>query len=100
MASDSSSGEIKVSPQQVSLPSKSRVEANRETRPYTPPSNANSGPSLSFSLVGTKVGRYEIIDRCGQGGYGVVYRAHDSESGRDVAIKVLRDELCDAVAHR
>ncbi len=33
--------------------------------------------------------RYEIKDRLGAGGMGVVYRAHDPELSRDVAIKLL-----------
>jgi serine/threonine protein kinase len=37
----------------------------------------------------TRVGRYEIIDRLGQGGMGVVYLATDPLLRRTVAIKVL-----------
>jgi hypothetical protein len=37
---------------------------------------------------GTHVGTYEITDAIGAGGMREVYRAHDPELGRDVAIKV------------
>ena len=38
---------------------------------------------------GTSLGAYEITALLGAGGMGEVYRAHDTELGRDVAIKVL-----------
>ncbi|WP_114855184.1 serine/threonine-protein kinase [Brachybacterium sp. YJGR34] len=37
---------------------------------------------------------YEILDRIGAGGMGIVYRAHDAD-GNDVAIKLLRHEISD-----
>ena len=39
--------------------------------------------------AGTKLGPYEILAPLGAGGMGEVYRARDSGSSRDVAIKVL-----------
>lgn len=40
-------------------------------------------------------GRYTMLERIGQGGVGLVYRAHDSVSGELVAIKLMRAELAE-----
>jgi len=41
------------------------------------------------SLVGRKVGNFEIIEMIGKGGMGVVYLAHDTKLKRSVAVKSM-----------
>ena len=40
---------------------------------------------------GTRLGAYEIVALLGAGGMGQVYRATDTNLGRQVAIKILPD---------
>jgi serine/threonine protein kinase/tetratricopeptide (TPR) repeat protein len=42
---------------------------------------------------GLKLGKYDVIEMIGSGGMGRVYRARDPMLGRQVAVKVLREEL-------
>jgi serine/threonine-protein kinase len=43
--------------------------------------------------IGSRVGPYTITAEIGAGGMGVVYRAHDSRLGRDVAIKICGERF-------
>lgn len=44
-------------------------------------------------MIGRKVGRYRIVDKIGEGGMGIVYRATDTQQNQIVAIKALPPHL-------
>ncbi len=65
--------------------------AERRAQRDTPSQDETSPEALE---PGSMVGRYLTLNRIGGGGMGEVYRAHDTELNRTVALKVLPPHLC------
>jgi len=50
---------------------------------------------MTMTLVGKRLGNYDIQSQIGEGGMGAVYLGHHPTIGKRVAIKVLHEELCE-----
>jgi serine/threonine protein kinase len=50
--------------------------------------------ALPSSDLPTEIGGFEIVDQIGQGGMAVVYEAYDPNKRVNIALKVMRRELC------
>lgn len=46
-----------------------------------------------MTLIGQTIGRYHILEQLGEGGMATVYKAHDLNLERDVAVKVIRTDI-------
>lgn len=66
-----------------------RLSALPSDSPSEVPTVAPAPYSGSFIGLGSRLGRYTIIEQLGVGGMGVVYRAHDEKLDRNIAIKIL-----------
>ena len=66
------------------------LRPKRWVAPAPPPSQDQRAVSLSR---GNRLARYEILESIGASGMGEVYRARDTKLGREVAIKVLPEEV-------
>jgi serine/threonine protein kinase len=60
---------------------------------HTPPAAPPVAPSEHVDGELRRIGRYDLIEKIGRGGMGVVYRGKDTVIGRPVAVKMLISDV-------
>src|SRR4029077_19489553 len=61
----------------------------------TAPSRPPTGATSAVAWIGRTLGKYEITAVLGQGGIGTGFRGHHPLIDRDVAVKLLPEELAE-----
>ena len=61
---------------------------------------AESGDAYGRSLIGHRIGRFEVLSRIASGGMGTVYEAQQEHPNRRVALKVMRQGLASPSARQ
>jgi serine/threonine-protein kinase len=77
------------------VPSTPPLEQGPHHGPIIPQTLPESDLLQEGNRPGERIGRYEVFGEIGRGGMGAVLRGRDPDLGRDLAIKVLREDYPD-----